>query len=303
MSVVVYVLCHDGNEREADNFCDRMNNNINCVYKKYLLRQSKYFENDFYFWWLEGGENEVRPEIKWIGLIVPHYMTKIGEVNFYKLSKNMGEREYFGFASCSNDSMKSHPGGMNLINKTLKKLGLINSEIHGLKATYYNYWLMTTKALKDYSLWVQKFYNLWDGISKDEELHYSMNRNSNYPLKKLTPQQLLVKTHFPYYTFHTFILERMHKIVLSSLGYLCEINREYNPDIEILEAIIYSPNPTNVTNIISNKIKNKLTFQINSRLLTNINSKITHTTITYSLNTIIKTITIQPNTILLPVFN
>src|ERR1700683_4956958 len=87
--VLVYVLCHDGNENEADIFCNRMNTNSACYYKKHKLRQSKYFENEFYLWWLQNEDTELVSDIKWVGLIVPHYRTKINEIDFLKISKTM----------------------------------------------------------------------------------------------------------------------------------------------------------------------------------------------------------------------
>lgn len=325
-TVIIYVLCHSGNESEADNFCYNMNTNISCVYKKHKLKQTKYFENDFYLWWLENEKIELEANVKWIGIIVPHYRSKIkNNIDFYQLSKNMGNRDYIGLAGCNNDNMKTHPGAMSLLNKTLKEIELSNKTIQNMRVSYFNYWLMSVEALKDYSIYVKKIYNLWEGIQDEESLsdkdstyvrnylRLLMNGNSSYPLRKINSVDLMEKTGFSYYTFHTFILERMHKIILTSLGYVCDINREYNPEINVIEANIYCPTNINITQIISNKIKNKLTFTVNSNLLKEILSLKTlellpskipqKLTIRYTLGTkIIKTININYGERLIPTF-
>lgn len=302
VSVIIYVLCHDGNESQADEFCFNMNTKVECLYKKHKLKQSKYFENEFYFWWTNNSDKELLPSVKWIGLIVPHYTTKVSPVNFYDISKNMGDRDYYGLKTCDNDCVTCHPGGLNLLNETLKKVGLITSTITNFRCTYCNYWLMSVNALNDYSNYVLKIYNIWDGEFKDNELSNLMNGNSMYPLRAMTSEKLLLKTGFTYYTFHPFLLERMNKLILTSLGYLCDVKREYNPNMIVVKSTVFCSEELDVTELISNKIHSKLSFKVNSSLLPDRTLKFDNLLITYCLKGILKTINIPSKTVMVPVF-
>ena len=290
ITVIIYVLCHSGNDFEATVFCNKMNKECDrgCTYRKHRLKQSKYFENEFYFWWLENSKTELLPSVRWIGAVVPHYKTKTKEdIDFYEISRSMGNKDFYSFRGSPDDCLNTHPGGMFLLNKTLEKIGLVNSNINNMRVTYFNYWLMSVNALNDYSNYIELIRSLWEN---DISLSSLMNKNSMYPLTKLNSQQLMNKIGFPHYTFHTFILERLHKIILTSLGYICDNDREYNPDM-----IITNMNDTEDTEDIDdiiNNIKSKNTFVLNS-----------DRTINYTVgDKISKTINLVSGETLIPVF-
>ena len=108
---------------------------------------------------------------------------------------------------------------------------------------------MSKEALILYSSYVVYIKKLWENNLSNVEinelninklnlsaLEKEMNGNSDY--FNLNSEILKEKTGFPYYTYHTFLLERMHKIILVSNGFQCSDIIEYNPDVNILSAIL-----------------------------------------------------------------
>lgn len=248
MNISVYVPSHLGNSDIVKSFCT-LNTNSNCKFNEFNLNQSKYWENDFFLW-----VNDNNDELKtpFIGFIVSHYKKKLGRnIDFYKESLNMGLNHFKGFKEESSDCLQYHKKGIFLMNQTLDLLGLKNNlYINTIRCTYYNYWIMSREALILYSKYVLYIKKLWENNITDEEfnlfsrvsklnlplLEREMNGNSEYI--NLPSKILQEKTGFKHYTYHTFLLERMHKIILVSNGFQCSDIIEYNPDVTVISAIL-----------------------------------------------------------------
>jgi len=260
--ILVYVLCHSKTEFITDLFCLKHNIPGKCICKKHLLKQSKYFENEFYFWWIDNNQIELEqlPNIKYIGLIVAHYVKKTGnKIDFVSIAEQMGKQDFYGILNNNNDSLNTHPLGLSLMNQSVKLLGLSADSFESMRVTHCNYWLMTVDALNKYSREIKKLCELWE----TSNICTLLNSDSTYSLKKLTKRELLEKTGFPYYTYHPFILERMHKIVLVSLGFRCDEHVEYNPISKVIRAILYNKfHRIKLTDIIQNYMRDKKTFKI-----------------------------------------
>lgn len=256
MNITVYVPYHDNNINIVYNFC-KENTTDKCKFKEFELEQSKYWENLFFT-----SIKEDQLETPWIGFITPHYKKKLGyEIDFYQESLKMGNQSFKGFREENSDCLQMHPNGINLMNITLDLLNLKNNNnINTFRCSHFNYWIMSKEALIIYSKKVIEIINLWES---NKELNEELNKDSFY--RNLNNNILEKKTGFRHYTYHTFLLERMHKIILVSNGFKCSNIIEYNPDIIINSAIlIINDKEYNVIEKINKYFKKYIQFVINN---------------------------------------
>ena len=265
--IIVFVLCHSGNIKEASNFCRKSstlheNESPICLYLRHELKQSKYFENEFFFWWHENKDKilfKVR-SVKWIGCITPHYSTKTkSTLNFIKISQNMeGNKSFFAPLIENMESIRCHPRGIHYFNETMKQLGIIkDKKISMFKASFCNYWLMDLEALNNYSEVIVEIKNLWESNNFIYRNH--IHGDPKYFNAKMDKDKLMDKIGFSHYTYHPFLMERMNKLILISMGYKCSNEREYNPDMDVISAT-YGEN--DVTILFKELINFSVTFTV-----------------------------------------
>lgn len=111
-----------------------------------------------------------------------------------------------------NWSEAQHPGLLSILRKVCTKLGL--GIEHGIPVVYSNFFVAKAEAYKEYVEVLKKAIDIMETDSEIKELCW---KNTNY-IGGLDSDQLFKYTGLKYYTFHTFVLERLISIWISNKG-------------------------------------------------------------------------------------
>jgi hypothetical protein len=185
------------------------------VYEKYgnffnvmkfirLHPQNKYFESNGFL------KIKDIPDKKYIGILTPSLTRKTKLTIDYILQKIIKHNEdviplYYSGESVIKQAIKHHGDNFKILwNWLLKELNVpLNIDI---PAFYSNLWILKREYFIDYLEFFKKIINILENAPIDIQI--ILNSDSMY-VGKISPEKLLYKTGYSYYTFYPFILERI----------------------------------------------------------------------------------------------
>jgi hypothetical protein len=179
-----------------------------------LLKQSKYFENEFFFWYANNNINN--KEYSHIAFIVPHFIHHTKETNLLNISENMNDELYHPLIH-GVDTLSYHPHLRIIFCKTIEHLGYGNFDelitTRSFNVNYRNYWVMETNTLYKFAKVICK---VRDYFETDNIIKPLLMQNANHG-SLLPKEKLLEMCGVPYYPHHTFVMERLHNIIIKNI--------------------------------------------------------------------------------------
>jgi hypothetical protein len=179
----------------------------NGLFRPVYLPQNKYYEG----WTMAGDWSNLKAD--WVGHITYSYKTKIPAFDFEKVVEWYSETvDVIGLFKCSSTvnmyvkTEKHHKGFMRIWTRLIHLLGYGDVRKYPEPIEFYrNYWIMRKELFLKYSEVVKRAMEL---MEEDDVLREWANEDSSYVGNNST-EVLLEVSGYPYYTFHSFIIERL----------------------------------------------------------------------------------------------
>lgn len=111
-----------------------------------------------------------------------------------------------------------HPGFKKIFEKLCNKLNLQIRDKH-ISTIYSNFFVAKGDIYREYVKVLEKACNI---MEEDEEIKKLCWQNANYNVS-LSSEELFKYTGLKYYTFHTFILERLFSVWLDNNNFSISI--------------------------------------------------------------------------------
>lgn len=208
INLLIYIIYHDDVSYEHI----KKYNDYHYV-KLIRIVTTKYFESIIFRYLNENKDEWINR--KYIGILTYSFEKKLSITldDIYKTIKDIYYKWDFHLITLFNSSRMSrsfHGNIKKILDYTLSLFGCI------LPIPYYkipffccNYWITTPYWMQLYIAFTLKFI---DKLEKIPYLKILANSDARYKNGKLEPQQLMKLIGYPYYTHHSFVLERLPSI-------------------------------------------------------------------------------------------
>jgi hypothetical protein len=205
--ILIYIIYHD-----EESF------KLASIFLKYnwarlrKIDSTKYFEN-IIFSYLDINRDEWINK-KFVGFLTYNSYKKINIFDIEKLANQYSDYDVISLNNSFNIPLlliteHYHPNFINIWEQILLILGYNINDILSLEIPLYynNYWLAKPEWLNKYIIFYKKVIDIMENNILIRNMLY---QNSTYPGKLLEhPQKLIKICGRPYYTYHTFIFERL----------------------------------------------------------------------------------------------
>lgn len=207
--LLIYVLYFN------DDSLQRVINDFSKFSWAYFLKitTTKYFEN-FAFNHISNNKHEWQDK-KFVGFISNRYFDKV-RTDPTTILNNISNYNTFDLITLMNTTHtvyltgnKWHPLLSKITEIILKKMGINIANMYDprIPAFYCNYWLAKPEWMEKYMNFYFKVYNIMED-KNDKQLQNLLHQNSQFG-GKVSKDILLNIGGKPYYTYHSFILERL----------------------------------------------------------------------------------------------
>ena len=205
--ILIYIIYHDDKSLKTAS--------IFLKYKWARLRKidsTKYFEN-IIFSYLDNNRDEWINK-KFVGFLTYNSYKKINIFDIEQLANLYSSYDVISLNNYYKEpllisSENSHPNFINIWEQILLLFGYNINDILSLEIPYYynNYWMAKPEWINKYIIFYKKVIDIMENNISIRNMLY---QNSKYPGKLLECPEILIKIcERPYYTYHTFIFERL----------------------------------------------------------------------------------------------